>query len=184
MVGTFYAISSLLNPVVLRHFKGGQEDAGWIGLLIVLTGLVGSVICGIILDKTHQFKWTTMILYFLSFVGMLLYTFTLNLGKIELVYVAGGILGFFMTGYLPVGFDFGVEITYPESEGTSSGLLNASAQIFGIIWTLCCERIIDHSNDDRFANGMLAGVLLIGTIMTAFIKPNYKRQKASNSANK
>jgi FLVCR family feline leukemia virus subgroup C receptor-related protein len=34
-----------------------------------------------------------------------------------------------MTGYLPVGFEFGVEITYPESEGTSSGLLNTSAQV-------------------------------------------------------
>ena len=36
---------------------------------------------------------------------------------------------FFMTGYLPVGFEFAAEITYPEPEGTSSGLLNASAQV-------------------------------------------------------
>ena len=35
-----------------------------------------------------------------------------------------------MTGYLPLGFEFAAEITYPESEGTSSGLLNASAQVF------------------------------------------------------
>ena len=34
-----------------------------------------------------------------------------------------------MTGYLHVGFEFAAEITYPESEGTSSGLLNASAQV-------------------------------------------------------
>ena len=34
-----------------------------------------------------------------------------------------------MTGYLPVGFEFAAEITYPEPEGTSSGLLNASAQV-------------------------------------------------------
>lgn len=38
-------------------------------------------------------------------------------------------VSFFMTGYLPVGFEFAAEITYPESEGTSSGLLNASAQV-------------------------------------------------------
>ena len=35
-----------------------------------------------------------------------------------------------MTGYFPVGFEFAAELTYPESEGTSSGLLNASAQVF------------------------------------------------------
>lgn len=34
-----------------------------------------------------------------------------------------------MTGYLPLGFEFAVELTYPESEGISSGLLNVSAQV-------------------------------------------------------
>lgn len=38
-----------------------------------------------------------------------------------------------MTGYLPLGFEFAVELTYPESEGISSGLLNVSAQV-GLIW--------------------------------------------------
>jgi hypothetical protein len=36
---------------------------------------------------------------------------------------------FFMTGYLPVGFEFAAELTYPEPEGTSSGLLNAAVQV-------------------------------------------------------
>lgn len=43
---------------------------------------------------------------------------------------------FFMTGYLPLGFEFAVELTYPESEGTSSGLLNVSAQV-GVLFSLC-----------------------------------------------
>ena len=34
-----------------------------------------------------------------------------------------------MTGYLPIGFEFAAEITYPAAEGTTSGLLNASAQV-------------------------------------------------------
>ena len=179
-VGIFYAISSLLNTVILTNFKDSQEDAGAIGLTICITGLAGSIICGFILDKTHQFKRTTVIIYFLSFIGMVLFTFTMTLGHIEIVYVAAGILGFFMTGYLPVGFDFGVEITYPESEGTSSGLLNASAQIFGIVWTITSERIISKGYDDRIANGILAAVLFVGSVLTLFIKPNYRRQQASH----
>ncbi|VEL33968.1 unnamed protein product [Protopolystoma xenopodis] len=35
---------------------------------------------------------------------------------------------FFMTGYLPLGFEFAAETTYPEQEGLTSGILNASAQ--------------------------------------------------------
>lgn len=34
-----------------------------------------------------------------------------------------------MLGYLPLGFEYGVELTYPEAEGTSAGLLNCSAQV-------------------------------------------------------
>lgn len=37
-----------------------------------------------------------------------------------------------MTGYLPLGFEFAAELTYPEAEATSSGLLNASAQVLHI----------------------------------------------------
>merc|ERR1711997_1143398 len=86
-VGVFYAISSLLNTVVLTHFEGAQEDAGRMGLVIVLCGMAGSMICGIILDRTHQYKLTTLAVYFLSFVGMLFYTFTMRLGYIEIVYL-------------------------------------------------------------------------------------------------
>lgn len=34
-----------------------------------------------------------------------------------------------MTGYLPVGFEFAAELTYPEPEGTSAGILNAASQV-------------------------------------------------------
>ena len=50
-----------------------------------------------------------------------------------------------MTGYLPVGFEFAAEITYPESEGTSSGLLNASAQVRYQL----CENSVDLMNVDE-----------------------------------
>lgn len=37
-----------------------------------------------------------------------------------------------MTGYLPIGFEFASELTFPVAEGTASGLLNASAQVLYI----------------------------------------------------
>merc|ERR1719418_506506 len=121
-----------------------------------------------ILDKTHAFKTTTLVVYFMSFVGMIVYMSTMSCGYIVVVYCTACLLGFFMTGYLPLGFEFAAEITFPESEGTSSGLLNASAQVFGIFCTMFGEWLY-RVMDDRVANCCLAAILLLGTAFTALI---------------
>ncbi|XP_062970239.1 heme transporter FLVCR1 isoform X3 [Cynocephalus volans] len=112
-----------------------------------------------------------------------------NAGRIGLTLVVAGMVGsvlcglwldytktynFFMTGYLPLGFEFAVEITYPESEGTSSGLLNASAQIFGILFTLAQGKLTSDY-DPRVGNIFLCVWMLIGIILTALIKSDLRR---------
>uniref|UniRef100_A0A3P8UEC6 FLVCR choline and putative heme transporter 2 n=1 Tax=Cynoglossus semilaevis TaxID=244447 RepID=A0A3P8UEC6_CYNSE len=168
--GAFYAVSTLLNQMIIEHYPGEEVNVGRIGLSIIIAGMVGTLICGIWLDKTKTFKQTTLTVYFLMLIGMIIFTFTLNLGHLWLL--------FFMTGYLALGFEFAVELTFPESEGTSSGLLNASSQVFGIIFTICQGKIIDAWG--TFAgNIFLCIFLLIGTIITAFIKSDLRRQKAN-----
>uniref|UniRef100_A0A8C9XV64 FLVCR choline and putative heme transporter 2 n=1 Tax=Sander lucioperca TaxID=283035 RepID=A0A8C9XV64_SANLU len=167
-VGCFYAISTLLNQMIIEQYPGEEVNAGRIGLTIVVAGMAGSIICGIWLDKTKTYKQTTLAVYLLSLIGMLVYTFTLNLGHLWVVFVTAGVLGFFMTGYLPLGFEFAVELTYPESEGTSSGLLNCSAQIFGIIFTISQGKIIDRWGT-LAGNIFLSIFLLIGTVLTGKI---------------
>ncbi|XP_068144828.1 heme transporter FLVCR2 [Drosophila tropicalis] len=174
-VGVFYAISTLLNPVVLRYYPNHEVDAGRIGLSIVLAGMLGSVASGIVLDKTHKFKETTLAVYALSMVGMWIFTFTLDAGHIAVVYLTASLLGFFMTGYLPVGFEFGAELTFPEPEGTSSGLLNASAQTFGICFTLFYSELF-YTYGDIPANVAMSIMLILGTIITAITKSDLRRQ--------
>ncbi|TMS21018.1 Feline leukemia virus subgroup C receptor-related protein 2 [Larimichthys crocea] len=180
-VGCFYAVSTLLNRMIIEHYPGEEVNAGRIGLTIIIAGMVGSLICGIWLDKTKTYKQTTLFVYLLTLIGMLVYAFTLNLGHLWVVFVTAGVLGFFMTGYLPLGFEFAVELTYPESEGTSSGLLNCSAQIFGIIFTISQGKIIDKWGT-LAGNIFLSIFLLIGTVMTGFIKSDLRRQKANLQA--
>ncbi|KAJ8396874.1 hypothetical protein AAFF_G00011970 [Aldrovandia affinis] len=180
-VGCFYAVSTLLNRMIIENYPGEELNAGRIGLTIVIAGMVGSLICGIWLDKTKTYKQTTLAIYLLSFVGMLVYSFTLNLGHLWVVFITAGALGFFMTGYLPLGFEFAVELTYPESEGTSSGLLNCSAQVFGIIFTIGQGKIMDKFGT-LAGNIFLCVFLFIGVIMTGFIKSDLRRQKANQLA--
>ncbi|XP_075719430.1 choline/ethanolamine transporter FLVCR1 isoform X2 [Rhinoderma darwinii] len=183
MTGSFYSVSTLLNQMITVHYEGEEVNAGRIGLTLVIAGMIGSVICGVWLDYTKTYKQTTLIVYILSFVGMLIFTFTLNLENIIIVFLTGGALGFFMTGYLPLGFEFAVEITYPESEGTSSGLLNASAQIFGILFTLAQGKLItDYS--PQAGNIFLCAWMFVGIILTALIKSDLKRHNVNSGITK
>ncbi|KAH7962761.1 hypothetical protein HPB52_017825 [Rhipicephalus sanguineus] len=102
-VGTFYAISTLLNQVFLTYFKGQETTAGWLGLSLVISGMVGSVLCGIVLDETHRYKETTLVVYVFSLAGMVAYTYVLDTAMLWPVFFVTCLLGFFMTGYLPLG---------------------------------------------------------------------------------
>ncbi|PNJ53026.1 FLVCR1 isoform 3, partial [Pongo abelii] len=174
MTGAFYSVSTLLNQMILTYYEGEEVNAGRIGLTLVVAGMVGSILCGLWLDYTKTYKQTTLIVYILSFIGMVIFTFTLDLGYIIIVFVTGGVLGFYMTGYLPLGFEFAVEITYPESEGTSSGLLNASAQIFGILFTLAQGKLTSDYGP-KAGNIFLCVWMFIGIILTALIKSDLRR---------
>ncbi|KMR04909.1 putative mfs-type transporter -like isoform x2 protein [Lasius niger] len=139
-IAVLYAISTLLNQIILKHFQGHEEDAGRIGLTIVCTGMLSSVICGVILDKTHKFN-------------------------------------FFITGYLPVGFEFAAELTYPEPEGTAAGLLNAVVQVFGITFTMLYGFLFNNLGDLKANIAMCIG-LGIGTLLTIMIPNDLRRQNA------
>ncbi|XP_076823376.1 choline/ethanolamine transporter flvcr2a-like [Clavelina lepadiformis] len=176
--GSFYAISTLLNQEILDQYPDKIVDAGQIGLTMVLAGVAGSVICGIWLDRTRLYKKTTVVIYLFTLLLMGLYTGTLNLGYLWVVYLSIAALGFTMTGYLPIGFEFAAEITFPVSEGSSSGLLNASAQIFGILFTISMGKLIPASSV-LAGNIFLCGALLIGLMMTVTIKGRLKRLEAN-----
>lgn len=86
-----------------------------------------------------------------------------------------------MTGYLPVGFEFAAELTYPEPEGTSAGILNAAAQVFGIAFTMGYAAILQPFGDIP-ANVTMSVMLVLGTVVTAIISSDLRRQKSQQPA--
>ncbi|KAL1237481.1 putative MFS-type transporter -like protein [Trichinella pseudospiralis] len=179
-VGAFYAVSTLLNQTLLPYFPNEEKNIGIVGLLIVLTGLLGSVLCGWWLDRTKMFKFILTITYAASLLGMIIYTVCIEKGSIEIVFLAASILGFSMTGYLPLGLEYAAEITYPISEGITSGIMNGSAQVFGVILTLSVGQILQQFSV-LAGNITMIVTLTIGLILTALINAENKRQTAGNT---
>uniref|UniRef100_A0A672FC94 Feline leukemia virus subgroup C cellular receptor 1 n=1 Tax=Salarias fasciatus TaxID=181472 RepID=A0A672FC94_SALFA len=129
LTGSFYSVSTLLNQMITHCYE-------------VNTSLRSHTPVSHCATYKYANPMTTLIVYGLSFVGMVVFTFTLDLDNIYLVFFTAG---------------FGVEITYPESEGTSS--------IFGIIFTLIQGKLTtDHG--PLAGNLFLCAWIFLGVLLT------------------
>ncbi|RZC37108.1 putative MFS-type transporter C09D4.1, partial [Asbolus verrucosus] len=177
-IAVFVSVSTLLNQFVLSYFPNSEEDAGRLGLAMVILGMTGSVIFGFILDKTHKYKETTLALYIFSLVAVAAFMYALESGSKSLVYASGAMVGFFTNTYMPVGLELGIEITYPEAESTSSGILISMTQTFGVIFTLLLGWLFSTVGCFWSLASMVA-FLFLGAILTALIPNVMKRQNAN-----
>ncbi|KAF4521331.1 hypothetical protein B566_EDAN014710 [Ephemera danica] len=158
MVGVFSAIMTFLNQMILEHhYQNGMVFAGNIGATFIIFGLIGAIFVGIILDRTHKYKETCFVLYIMACVGSIGLTLLLSFECPKYsIYMVAAVIGFFMIGYLPSGYEFGAELTYPEAEATSAGVLSLSTQVFAFLFTLIYSVIFhgDQGNDSA-SNGAM-----------------------------
>ncbi|KAF2901130.1 hypothetical protein ILUMI_05056 [Ignelater luminosus] len=173
-LGIFLAFSTLLNQIILKHYPDSEEDAGRIGLLIIVSGMVGSLTSGIILDTFSRFRETTVVVYVSSLLSMLTFTFTLEKG-IEIVYVVSAVFGFFVIALFTVGYELAAELTYPVEEGTSAGILTGVAQFFGIVFTYLYSYLLNVTGD-KTANLTMCSILFVSVFLIACVRYDLKRR--------
>ncbi|XP_033342896.2 choline/ethanolamine transporter flvcr2a [Megalopta genalis] len=176
-VGVLNAVATLFSQIYLVHFQNGEEDAGRIGLVMIISGMVGSVCLGVIIDKTHKFKQITVAVYFLALCGEIFFAVS-SVAEIQwMVYLSAIFLGFFMLSYVAVGYEVCAEYTYPESEGITAGILNVANNIYGIVLVLILGELLELYGDIPVHVGLCIA-LLIGFVATVLTKDVQRRQDA------
>ncbi len=127
-LGVFNAVTTwienILNP---RGFSNTQ--AGITGGLMIAGGIIGALVVPMLSD--HYRKRTPFIILALAGATLSLVGITFATSY-WLLLVSGAGLGFFLLSSGPIGFQYGAEITYPTSEGTSNGMMLLMGQISGI----------------------------------------------------
>jgi MFS family permease len=91
--------------------------------VFILSGVVGSFIYGIILDKYNKYKLVLCILCFSSIGAITMAMFILPLGNVPLFALNLMIVGVSVIPIIPVSYGFAVELTYPLSEAMSNGMM-------------------------------------------------------------
>ncbi|XP_022917980.2 choline/ethanolamine transporter flvcr2a-like [Onthophagus taurus] len=168
------------NTIYLNYFPEGEEDAGLIALVAILVGGVGgSIIFGVILDKTHRFKLTTFTIIFLGSLFFLGAAFLLEEQQETSVFVIIVLFGFFISGSLAVGFEYAMELTYPEPESITLASLNAIILAFGLIFVVIVDGLIGAIGF-LWTNITIAIVLTLCSFSTLFISNNLRRLNVNN----
>jgi MFS family permease len=153
-VGIFNGLNTWVEPIIRpRHFS--PEEAGILGAVLLVGGLLGAVILPSLSDKEHKRKKYMLIGIVCAIPGLVGITFAQNFA---LLLVSGAVVGFFLISVLPIGIQYAAEITYPTPEGTSNGLI----QLFGqgaVVFVYVMEAL--RTPDGAFTRSLLLGVGLM-----------------------
>jgi MFS family permease len=132
-MGVFNGVSTWIEDIV-RPRGLSITQAGELGGLLLLGGILGAAVFPVFSDRTRQRKIFLEIGLILAIPGLVGFTFATQYWILAVSMV---ILGFFLMGLAPIGYQYAAEITYPAPEGTTNGLLNLAGQasvvfIFGM----------------------------------------------------
>ncbi len=147
----FNGVSTLVEDIIVpRGFAA--TDAGTLGALIVVGGIIGAVVLSYFSDRYGKRQRFLLLGILLAVPGLLGVAYATS---VWLLMVSGFWLGFFSMGISPIGFQYGAEIAHPTPEGTSNGLI----QLFGQASTVFVYLMVAM----KTANGEFTPSLLLAT---------------------
>ncbi|KAJ8938169.1 hypothetical protein NQ318_011934 [Aromia moschata] len=178
--GACFGVSSS-SAVVLSQFnishRDAHNEASRMGLPMTLIGMVGSILIGLILDQTHKYKETVFAVCLLSTLSTVWLLFALEYQSKWMIYFTIGAFSFFVNAYWPAGIEFAMEITFPSSESTTTGILLAVSRISELIFTLILS-VINFKYGAVWAVAAQVVILLTATLLTYWTPNNLRRQEA------
>src|SRR5512143_1000211 len=153
-LGLFNGVNTWVENIIRpRGFT--PTDAGTLGALLLVGGLLGAVIIPPFSDRQHKRKKFLLLGIVLSIPGLIGVTFATSFWPLL---VSAFVLGFFLISTGPIGFQYAAEITFPTPEGTSNGLI----QMFGqaaVVFVYIMDAL--KSPDGSFTTSLLLGVGLL-----------------------
>lgn len=140
MMNTYGTIIGIITAAL----DYGSTAASLFGAVFIIGGIVGSAAFGVLVEVKKNYKVATIIIAGASSVMPLVLMMSLLTHNDNLVSICCFFTGFAMIAIIPVGLDFGVELTHPTPEPVSSGILLSSGAGIGIILTIAASESIHH----------------------------------------
>jgi sugar phosphate permease len=166
-LGVFNAVTTWIEDI-LRPRGFSATQAGITGGLMIVGGIVGALFIPILSDKYK--KRTPFIIIALAgaTLGLTGITFATSYW---LLLTSGMVLGFFLLSSGPIGFQYGAEITFPASEGTSNGMLLLMGQVSGIAFIFAMDSFKSAATGSMTRSlVILIGLMVLSILMSFRLK--------------
>lgn len=153
-LGIFNGVSTWVENIT-RPRGLTPTDAGTLGAVMVVGGLVGAVVIPALSDRRGERRRYLLVGVGGAIPGLVGLTFATSP---VLLYTSAAALGFFLVSALPIGMQYGAEITHPTPEATSNGLI----QLFGqgaVVFVYVMEAM--RTADGSFTPSLLLAVGLL-----------------------
>jgi MFS family permease len=159
-VGIYTGVTTWVESIIRpRGFTPTQ--AGTLGALMLIGGMLGATLIPPISDRCHKRKIFIFAGILLSIPGLVGVTFATSAW---LLFASAFCLGFFLNSTGPIGLQYAAEITYPTSEGTSNGLI----QLFGqasVVFVYAMEALKTSSGAFTPALLLAVGLFLVSALL-------------------
>lgn len=153
-LGIFNGLTTWVEAIIRpRGFT--PNDAGTLGALMIVGGLVGAIVLPALSDKQQKRQRFLMIAFVGAIPGLLGLTFAES--SVSL-FGSAILLGFFLVSAMPIGMQYAAEITRPTPEGTSNGLI----QLFGqgaVVFVYIMEAM--KTSDGSFTPSLILALALL-----------------------
>jgi MFS family permease len=159
--GTTTWIENIVRP---RGFS--PTDAGTLGALMIVGGVIGAVLIPALSDKQRKRQLFLYVSFIGAIPGLIGLTFATSA---TLLFASAFVMGFFLISAMPIAMQYASEVTQPTPEGTSNGLI----QLFGqgaVVFVYIMEAM--KSADGSFTPSLLLalGFLIISIFFISKMK--------------
>ena len=172
-----YAVYNTLGAsvgVITQEFGYTSTDNSIFGVIFIVSGIAGSFVHAVLLDKYCKYKLHLVLVTFISLFATGALTLVINLQNIFLTSIG---LFFFGIGLVPiigVGNSFWAEIIYPIGEATGCGFMLVSGSILSIPYALITNYTVQ--NWSKWWSMILFGSgWLLSVFISLFIKEELKK---------
>lgn len=166
-LGMFNSVSTWIEDIIRpRGFTISQ--AGMLGGLMLIGGIIGAVIISLLSDQLRRRKPFIILALVGLIPGLIGMTYS---SSYWLLLVSGFTFGLFLLSAGPIGFQYAAEITHPAPEGTSNILLLMMGQVSGIAFIFGMDALKSPETGAMTASLLiLAALTVISIILAAIVR--------------